>query len=90
MTEKNIMILHDNDGEPYDVDLDVCNRHAIKALDDLFDLEENSLEGFDFIVCTHSVLRHVLGIMLECGWTEEELTGEVIMAKRDFDDETIH
>jgi hypothetical protein len=76
-------------GEEFYADEDICADQAEQMLFDLRAKEE-ILPEFSFILGVHHLLRCSLDIMLSYGYTEEEMIGEVIIAKRDFDEETIH
>ena len=80
MTEQNDNLIIEvlDDGTQVVIDLDVCNGVADSIMDNLFQLsEEEELENFDPVVTSFSLFINTYHILLQSGWSLENLKAEL-------------
>ena len=65
------------DGTVYYFDLDVCNKVADDALDEIF-AKEGVEPNFDFTASIFHLFVETIYILSNSGWSTEELLGEVL------------
>lgn len=65
------------DGTINHFDLDICDRAALEALDDLYD-KENKVMSFDYTATVFSLFVYAIDILSNSGWTTQELLQEVL------------
>ena len=65
------------DGTVYYFDLDVCNKVADDALDEIF-AKEGVEPNFDFTASIFHLFIETIYILSNSGWSTEELLGEVL------------
>lgn len=73
------------DGTVYCFDLDVCNKAADEALEQLYNKEGVELE-FDYTATVFSLFINCIHILSLSGWTTEDLINEVIEHSEDNTD----
>lgn len=65
------------DGTVYHFDLDVCDKAANRALEQLYEKEGAEI-GFDYTAAIFSLFISSIQILSESGWNTRELLEEVI------------
>jgi len=65
------------DGTVYYFDLDVCNREAEKAIEELH-MKEGVLPNFDYTSSIFTLFISSIQILSQSGWTTDELLQEVL------------
>lgn len=75
------------DGTIYYFDLNVCSDEACKLLDELY-TKETTVPNFDFSAGVHALLVNAIHILVDSGWTPEDLVEEVLIHTQEtWDDE---
>lgn len=76
-SDPNWIVQRDEDGNvQFEIDLDLCNTIADDTLSHIVELEQE-LEHFDFAACVFSLFVQGVHILLDHGWTPEDLVREV-------------
>ncbi len=76
-SDPNWIVQRDEEGNvQFEIDLNLCNQVADNMLSDMCDLE-GELEHFDFAAAVFSMFVHSVHILLDHGWTAEDLVREV-------------
>jgi hypothetical protein len=68
------IVIDDQDGNPIEIDLELCKLIALKAVRDLSNIET---EKYDFSTCIAMLQSVCISILLDAGWEKEELIGEI-------------
>lgn len=71
-----IIVETDEDGNEFEVDIEVCNEIAHQVLDDIFE-KEGKLPMYSAIPTLYHLHYSILGVLLECGWTKEDLIKDI-------------
>lgn len=66
----------DEDGNEFDVDIEVCNDVAHQLLDVIFE-KEGVLPMYSAIPTIYNLHYCAIGILLECGWTKADLIKDI-------------
>lgn len=76
-TDPNWIVQRDADGNvEFEIDLNLCNSVADDMLTDMWELD-GELENFDFVAAVFSVFVNSIHILLDHGWTSQDLLREV-------------
>ena len=75
-TDDNLIHGIDDDGNEYTIDLDVCNAVADSVLENLVE-QSDEIENFDFVATCYSLFISSYRILLDSGWSFEELTKDM-------------
>lgn len=78
----NLIIDVDDEGNEYVIDLDVCNAVVDSVFESLAE-QESEIENFDFTAACYSMFIISYRILLDSGWSMEELTRDL---QDQFDD----
>lgn len=83
MTDKreddpNLIIEVMDDGTEVVIDIDACNQIADSVIESLFELEESEqVDNFDSTVACFGLFINTLHVLLDCGWSPDELKKEI-------------
>lgn len=74
------------DGTVYHFDMDVCNAAADQVFAQLWALENNQL-GYDYTATVYSVFSRTVHVLLQSGWSADELVDTLLTHDLDADDD---
>lgn len=72
----NLVFEVDDEGNEYTIDLDVCNAVAESVFNNLAEQESN-IENFDFVTTCYYMFIATYQILLEAGWSTDELVSDM-------------
>lgn len=76
-SDPNWIVQRDDEGNvEFEIDLELCSSVADDMLSDMFELD-GALENFDFAAAVFSVFVNSIHILLDHGWSAEDLLQEV-------------
>lgn len=76
-SDPNWIVQRDADGNvEFEIDLDLCNTVADDMLSDMASLD-GELDNFDFVAAVFSLFVNSIHILLDHGWTPQNLLQEV-------------
>ncbi len=81
--DDNLIIEIDDEGNEYTIDLDVCNAVADSVFKNLAE-QEGNIENFDFVTTCYSMFMATYQILLEAGWSTDELVNDMQEHLRDL------
>jgi hypothetical protein len=75
--DPNWIVQRDDDGNvEFEIDLELCNTVADDMLNDMWELD-GELENFDFVAAVFSMFVNSIHILLDHGWSPQDLQREV-------------
>ena len=73
------------DGTVYHFDMDVCNAEADRVIDELYHKDDIQI-GYDYTATIYSLFARAIYILLDSGWTTQELL-QTVLTHSDIVDE---
>lgn len=77
------------DGTVYHFDMDVCNAEADRVIEELFE-KENPQIGYDCTATIYSLFARAVYILLDSGWTTQELLQTVLTHSSIIDEDDLY
>lgn len=74
------------DGTVYHFDMDVCNAEADRVIEELFNKDDTQI-GYDYTATIYSLFARSIYVLLDSGWTTQELLQTVLTHSEIIDEE---